>query len=60
MLAKRLTDIIIAAAALTGFSFILLIVAIAIKLNSPGPIIFKQKRVGRDGKFFEIYKFLLG
>lgn len=57
MLAKRLTDIIIAAAALTGFSLILLIIAIAIKLNSPGPIIFKQKRVGRDGKFFEIYKF---
>ncbi len=32
-------------------------IALAIKLDSPGPIIFKQKRVGLNGQFFNIYKF---
>ena len=36
---------------------ILLITAIAIKLESPGPIIFKQERLGLNGKVFKIYKF---
>jgi O-antigen biosynthesis protein WbqP len=35
----------------------LLAIAIAIKLDSNGPIVFKQKRVGLDGHLFEIYKF---
>ncbi len=35
----------------------LIIVAICIKLDSKGPVFFKQKRVGRNKKIFEIYKF---
>ena len=35
----------------------MLIVAILIKIESPGPVIFKQQRIGKDGKVFEIYKF---
>ena len=57
LLLKRLMDI---AGALVGcFICIIfgLIVAPLIFLEDPGPIIFKQKRVGRNGKFFYIYKF---
>ncbi len=36
---------------------VLLIAAVAIKLDSPGPVLFKQKRTGRNGKPFEFYKF---
>ena len=36
---------------------ILLAVAAAVKLDSKGPVIFKQERLGKDGKVFEIYKF---
>mgnify|MGYP000913721531 FL=1 len=57
LLLKRLMDI---AGALVGCFICLifgLIVAPLIFLEDPGPIIFKQKRVGRNGKFFYIYKF---
>lgn len=54
---KRLLDIIISLVALIIASPIFLIVAIAIKLDDNGPIIFKQKRLTRDGEIFEIYKF---
>ena len=57
MLFKRLTDILISSLALVGLSPVLGAVALAIKLDSPGPVIFKQKRVGLNGEFFEIYKF---
>ena len=43
--------------ALIVLSPVFLIVALIIKLTSPGPVIFKQKRIGLDGKVFEIYKF---
>ncbi len=36
---------------------IFLIIAVAIKLDSPGPVLFKQERVGQNGKHFQIYKF---
>lgn len=43
--------------AIIVFSPVLAACAIAIKLDSSGPVIFKQKRVGLNGEFFEIYKF---
>lgn len=54
---KRLFDIIISMIGLISTSPILLITSIAIKLESPGPIIFKQERLGLNGKVFKIYKF---
>lgn len=54
---KRFLDFTIALMALIILSPVFLVVALIIKLTSPGPVIFKQKRIGLDGKVFEIYKF---
>ena len=54
---KRLVDIIFSALALTIFSPILLLIAIAIKLTSKGPILFKSLRVGTGYDIFTFYKF---
>lgn len=54
---KRFLDVVISLVALIILSPILLITAIAVKLESEGPVIFKQKRLGLGGKEFEIYKF---
>lgn len=54
---KRILDFTIALLALIILSPVFLAVALIIKLTSPGPIIFKQKRIGLNGKVFEIYKF---
>lgn len=54
---KRIFDVVISLIALIILSPILLIVAIAIKIESKGPIIFKQQRIGKGGKVFNIYKF---
>lgn len=54
---KRFLDIIISLAALVVLSPVLLIVAILIKLDSPGPVFFTQKRYGKNKTFFHIYKF---
>lgn len=54
---KRVVDIILSLLILIVLSPILLISAIAIKLDSKGPVIFKQKRLGLGGKEFYIYKF---
>jgi Sugar transferases involved in lipopolysaccharide synthesis len=54
---KRLLDIFISLLVLIILSPIFLITAIAIKLTSPGPIIFKQRRLGLGGKEFNIFKF---
>lgn len=54
---KRVTDVVLSALALVALSPIMLLTAALIKIDSPGPIIFKQKRFGRHGEFFEIYKF---
>lgn len=56
-IAKRFFDIIFSAICLVVASPFMLLVAIGTKLTSPGPIIYRQKRVGRDGKVFEFYKF---
>lgn len=54
---KRCIDIILSVVGLIIISPILLITAVAIKIDSKGPIIFKQKRLGQYGKEFYIYKF---
>jgi O-antigen biosynthesis protein WbqP len=54
---KRLTDIVVSGTALIGFFPIFLAISAAIKLDSRGPIIFKQNRIGLGGRLFEIYKF---
>lgn len=54
---KRVLDIILSAIALIILSPIFLLVSIAIKLDSPGPIIYKSKRMGKDLKTFNTYKF---
>ena len=56
-LVKRLFDIVFVVCTSIIISPLLLIVAISIKLTSKGPIIYKQERVGSDGKVFMIYKF---
>lgn len=53
---KRVTDIVFSLAALLVFSPVMLFVAILIKINSPGPIIYRQFRVGQNHKVFKIYK----
>lgn len=54
---KRLLDIIISCFVLIIFSPLLLLTAIAIKISSPGPVLFTQQRLGLHGKEFTIYKF---
>lgn len=54
---KRGLDIILSLVALIVLSPILLIVSVAIKLDSSGPVFFKQERLGLNAKAFQIYKF---
>ncbi|MCR4890658.1 MAG: undecaprenyl-phosphate glucose phosphotransferase [Lachnospiraceae bacterium] len=57
MLMKRIVDIVGSICLIILFSPIMLISAIAIKCSSPGPVIFKQERVGLHNKPFQMYKF---
>ncbi len=54
---KNFVDITLSLIALIILSPLILILIIGVKLSSPGPIFYKQKRVGRNGKPFIIYKF---
>ena len=54
---KRLIDVIGALVGLIVSAPLMLLIAIAIKLDSPGPVLFVQLRAGRDGKPFRMYKF---
>ncbi len=54
---KRAIDIAVAGCASIVLSPVMGILALAIKLDSPGPVLFKQKRVGKDKELFEIWKF---
>ena len=56
-IAKRLCDLIIASLVLLACSPLLLLVALGVRLSSPGPIVFKQRRYGLDGRQILIYKF---
>ena len=54
---KRILDIILGIITLILLSPIMIITSVLIRIDSKGPIIFKQQRVGKDGKHFTIYKF---
>lgn len=56
-LVKGLEDRVLSLLILIVISPLLLALAIGVKLSSPGPVFFRQKRLGWDGKTFEIYKF---
>ena len=57
LLCKRLFDIVVSAVMLLILSPVFLILAIAIKLDSPGPVFYRQVRVTQYGKHFRIFKF---
>ena len=54
---KRIFDFLMSLIAIIILSPVILIVALAVKFTSPGPILFKQRRIGKDNVEFEIYKF---
>ncbi len=54
---KRFLGFLLSGLALIALSPIFLILVVAIKLDTPGPVFFKQKRVGKGKTYFQIYKF---
>lgn len=54
---KRISDVALSAVALVLLSPVLLLIALVIKLDSSGPILFKQTRIGKGGRPFTFYKF---
>lgn len=54
---KRMEDIVLALLLILITSPVMLITAIGVKLSSPGPVIFRQTRIGRNKKLFQMYKF---
>ena len=55
--AKRAVDVVIVGSALLVLSPVLLAIVLAIKLDSPGPVLYRQLRVGKQGRSFWMYKF---
>jgi putative colanic acid biosynthesis UDP-glucose lipid carrier transferase len=56
-LLKRASDVVLATLILLMITPVLIGVAIGVKLSSPGPVIFRQRRTGLDGEIIEVYKF---
>ncbi len=54
---KQLADLVLAAVALIALAPLLLVIAVAVKLSSPGPVLFRQERCGLSGRRFTLYKF---
>jgi len=54
---KRAIDLVFSAVLLAVFAPLMAAIAAAIKLDSPGPVLFRQERVGRDGRLFTCFKF---
>jgi lipopolysaccharide/colanic/teichoic acid biosynthesis glycosyltransferase len=54
---KRFFDLVCTFPGLIVLSPVFLVVALAVKIDSKGPVFFRQDRVGKDGKIFKIYKF---
>ena len=59
MILKRILDFVLSLLLIILLSPLLIIIAFSIKIDSKGPIIFKQKRVGKNEKNFVIYKLSL-
>ena len=57
MYLKNLLDRLLALVGTAALSWLLILLGIAIHLDSPGPIFFRQKRAGKNGTYFYIYKF---
>lgn len=56
-MAKRVFDLVVASLSLLLLAPLLLLLALVIKCDSPGPVLFRQERVGQYGKVFRIHKF---
>ena len=54
---KRVMDFVLSLLAVIVLSPLLIVLALCVKFSSPGPVLFKQKRVGKGKTFFSIYKF---
>jgi exopolysaccharide biosynthesis polyprenyl glycosylphosphotransferase len=54
---KRFADVLLSVTALVVLSPLFALIALGVRLDSKGPIIFKQQRVGKNGRIFEMYKF---
>lgn len=54
---KRWLDVVVSAATLIVLWPLLALIAVVIRLDSPGPVVFRQSRVGKDGRVFEMWKF---
>jgi exopolysaccharide biosynthesis polyprenyl glycosylphosphotransferase len=54
---KHALDRVFAGALLIVLSPLLVLIAVGVRLSSPGSVLYRQRRVGRDGKFFDLYKF---
>jgi len=57
LVVKRVMDIVLSLVGLIVLSPLLLLIALFIKLTSPGPVLFVQRRVGQNGRIFDLYKF---
>jgi exopolysaccharide biosynthesis polyprenyl glycosylphosphotransferase len=57
MIAKRLLDVALGAVALAAFAPVMLAIAVAIRCDSPGPVLFRQTRIGLNKRPFTLYKF---
>jgi lipopolysaccharide/colanic/teichoic acid biosynthesis glycosyltransferase len=54
---RRVFDVLVAGLGLVVLSPVLALIAFLVKLESPGPVLFKQTRIGKDEKPFDVYKF---
>ncbi|HET7274376.1 MAG TPA: sugar transferase, partial [Longimicrobiaceae bacterium] len=57
LLAKRIFDVVVSAIALVIFVPVMALIGLAIKLESPGPVLYRARRVGLGGKIFDMWKF---
>lgn len=56
-LVKRAIDILLAAGLLLAFSPLIAVIALLVRLDSPGPVFFRRRVIGKDGRSFDMFKF---